>query len=663
MLDIIQNRMNSNIQESIEKINDSIKGIDLVIRKITQEQKIAEQLFGGVDIDNASNDSDSRIEMLSDFSRCLYEQKTLLISLLSEVDSLSSYSLSDKSSVCKGKICVRPAKHIELSHRFYDVADIIDLNVSKINKVVFEVSTSGSRPEIERMLDALSGYSIAINQLKELCCVTARYFKRVADESMHLDAPFSSDFKSNVSGCDSSECSYDCHIVSEGNYHKPMMSPPPVLASSRPAVEYSKYGENKRGNVTSEGVVETKEKSGLFGFFKRKKQEKVSYEHNNTELISTDSAIRVDSVQFSAVAPGEFSKGEYLPINIIMYEEAFRKAVDDIVQEYGDKAKESKSGYHDVERNPLVRVVLTSCDVMVEDCEEELVWNGKYLNFQFVVKIPSDFLQKQILLSATVYINDVIATKLKLILDCEKKSRYNISVDREDIVSAFVSYASQDRNRVASIIQGMQKARPDMDIFFDIESLRSGQKWEETLKTEIENRDVLFLCWSRYAKESKWVDMEWRYALESKGEDCIEPIPIDSPDVCPPPAELQKKHFNDKMLFIIRATMPEKGGTVDYGTPYLLRTKTNEYLILNKPVLSVGKDEKYADYKINGNNLVSRRHAEIISRDGVYYVKDLNSTNHTYVDEQMIPYNVEVSIHNGTKIKFADEEFVFYINQ
>ena len=38
------------------------------------------------------------------------------------------------------------------------------------------------------------------------------------------------------------------------------------------------------------------------------------------------------------------------------------------------------------------------------------------------------------------------------------------------------SYASQDRKRVARVIQGMKLARPDMDIFFDVESLRSGGK-------------------------------------------------------------------------------------------------------------------------------------------------------------------------------------------
>ena len=175
----------------------------------------------------------------------------------------------------------------------------------------------------------------------------------------------------------------------------------------------------------------------------------------------------------------------------------------------------------------------------------------KYI-FEFAVKIPGDFAEEQILFNASVYINDVIATKLKLIVDCTGKKK--LSVNRADVSSAFVSYASEDRNRVAAIIQGMRKARPDLDIFFDVENLRSGQNWQETLKDEIAERDVLFLCWSNFAKTSKWVEMEWRYALESKGEECIEPIPIESPDVCPPPAELHQKHFNDKMLYIIKAT-------------------------------------------------------------------------------------------------------------
>ena len=261
----------------------------------------------------------------------------------------------------------------------------------------------------------------------------------------------------------------------------------------------------------------------------------------------------MDSVQFSAVAQRQFAPGQYIPVEIVMYEDAFRKVVDDLVAAQGSKSQEVKGGYQEVARNARVRVVLTSPDIPFGEDAEEREWKGKYLSFSFAVKVPDLFSQPQLLLTASVYINDLIATRLKLILSREKP----VQVTREDVTSAFVSYASQDRNRVAAIIQGMKKARPDMDIFFDIESLRSGQSWEEMLWAEIDKRDVLFLCWSLSAKNSPWVEREWRYALEHKGETAIEPIPIDSPDICPPPQELQKKHFNDRMLYIIKATMPD----------------------------------------------------------------------------------------------------------
>ena len=104
---------------------------------------------------------------------------------------------------------------------------------------------------------------------------------------------------------------------------------------------------------------------------------------------------------------------------------------------------------------------------------------------------------------------------------------------------------------MAQVIQGMKKARPEMDVFFDVNSLRSGEEWENILQHEIEKRDILFLCWSKNAKASEWVNKEWHYALENKGADSIEPIPLEAPTECPPPEELKHKHFNDAMLFII----------------------------------------------------------------------------------------------------------------
>jgi len=263
--------------------------------------------------------------------------------------------------------------------------------------------------------------------------------------------------------------------------------------------------------------------------------------------------LEISKVHFSALAPKKLTKGEYSMIDVVMYEDSCRKVVEEMIAEAEEPVKETRSGLFAVEKEATVRIVLTSPDVDIEDNEEAAVWQGEYLHFSFAVEIPEDYAKRQVLFIATVYINDLIATRLKFVAKSWSLKEQKLEIIREDVLSAFVSYASQDRHRVATLIQGMKKARPDMDIFFDVESLRSREDWEQTLTTEIERRDILFLCWSTFARQSKWVETEWRYALRCKGLECIEPIPIDPPTVCPPPDELKNKHFNDRMLYIINS--------------------------------------------------------------------------------------------------------------
>ena len=272
-----------------------------------------------------------------------------------------------------------------------------------------------------------------------------------------------------------------------------------------------------------------------------------------TKVIIEKPAVTLDKVQFSAVAPKTFVKGDYSVIEILMYEETFRHVVQEAIDNVDDPVKETKSGFLTAEREAKITVMISSPDFEIEDNTESQIWKGGYLNFSFTVEVPEQYKKRQILFVASVYINDIIATRLKFVAKCKSLIEQKIEVTREDVLSAFVSYASQDRNRVAMIIQGMKKARPDMDIFFDVDSLRSGDDWEEALWREIDKRDVLFLCWSKYARDSKWVDAEWRYAFKNKGPDSIEPVPIDPPGSCPPPDELSRKHFNDKLLYIINS--------------------------------------------------------------------------------------------------------------
>ena len=94
----------------------------------------------------------------------------------------------------------------------------------------------------------------------------------------------------------------------------------------------------------------------------------------------------------------------------------------------------------------------------------------------------------------------------------------------------------------------MQKLLPDLDVFLDIVSIRSGEDWAKRLEHEIAQRDAFYLFWSAAASRSQWVEREWRAALRLKGLEAIDPVPLEPPQKAPPPGELGALHFNEWTL-------------------------------------------------------------------------------------------------------------------
>lgn len=95
--------------------------------------------------------------------------------------------------------------------------------------------------------------------------------------------------------------------------------------------------------------------------------------------------------------------------------------------------------------------------------------------------------------------------------------------------------------------------------------------------------------------------------------------------------------------------------------PYLIRLSTFDRADVNKPVFRIGKERSYVDYFVQNNSAVSRLHADIITKDNQYFIKDNNSTNKTYVNGVDIPSEQEVEIFDGDEIILANEKFEFHI--
>lgn len=80
---------------------------------------------------------------------------------------------------------------------------------------------------------------------------------------------------------------------------------------------------------------------------------------------------------------------------------------------------------------------------------------------------------------------------------------------------------------------------------------------------------------------------------------------------------------------------------------------------IDKPIFCIGKSTQGVDYQVTDNNSVSRRHAYIINVNGVYYLRDNKSTNHTYLGGKIISSGTDMMLIDGIRFKLANEEFTF----
>jgi len=77
-------------------------------------------------------------------------------------------------------------------------------------------------------------------------------------------------------------------------------------------------------------------------------------------------------------------------------------------------------------------------------------------------------------------------------------------------------------------------------------------------------------------------------------------------------------------------------------------------------VTRVGSLSQKVDHALSSHK-VSKIHAEFIRRGESFYVRDMNSTNGTFINgsKQRIVSNQDIQMHNGDRIRLADVEMVF----
>jgi hypothetical protein len=266
----------------------------------------------------------------------------------------------------------------------------------------------------------------------------------------------------------------------------------------------------------------------------------------------------VDKVHFSVTSPPDVTPGSSFILQVWAHLERQRHIVIERARQSvgGEIRIESKGPVH-LPRSTVLCVRLKIEGLTVEDPEDTILWEGEVGNATFAVMVPKDAVAGARRGLVTIHVDGFQIAKIHFSIQvgAQQSRADHLAVQERQHRSAFASYASADNDEVLARIQGIQKAAPELDIFLDRLKLRSGQDWEQELWKRISASDVFYLFWSKNARDSIWVEKEWRYALDAKGLDFIDPVPLVSPKDVPPPTELASKHFNDWVI----AFMSSKG--------------------------------------------------------------------------------------------------------
>jgi hypothetical protein len=147
-----------------------------------------------------------------------------------------------------------------------------------------------------------------------------------------------------------------------------------------------------------------------------------------------------------------------------------------------------------------------------------------------------------------LYVGPLLVGEVPTSIIASREMRGYLPLATEGSVGApftrvFVSYAHEDAVIVELLERTYELVR--IEYLRDVAVLRAGDRWSARILEQIDSADRFQLCWSAAARQSRYVEQEWRYALAIRGikEDAfICPFYWQKP-MPPAPLELADLHF------------------------------------------------------------------------------------------------------------------------
>ena len=293
--------------------------------------------------------------------------------------------------------------------------------------------------------------------------------------------------------------------------------------------EYSSHSQKSRTGGATYGICESQptEKRSIWSKLFGKKEKSVM-------------------VNASAYAPAEISPYRYFIVRVFVHLPEESKRIDQSVKDIDKTAikKANKPLGISAKEGDRITVQLSLTDgIRIDEPMQNGIWRGRYMEFDFGCELVKNNLYTG-LGKAIIAINNAPCGDLKFTIDVVMTAPQKVyaPVETRRYSKIFISYAHADYSQVRGIAEGCKMN--GTDYFFDRHTLRPGDIFKDKILEYIDNADLFVLCWSKNAAESKWVQIERKYALEliERGNHQLAIYPLSMPPEAPLPADMSDKY-------------------------------------------------------------------------------------------------------------------------
>jgi uncharacterized protein YeeX (DUF496 family) len=256
-------------------------------------------------------------------------------------------------------------------------------------------------------------------------------------------------------------------------------------------------------------------------------------------------------ISFTAYHPKEGSAETWYTLMVYVHALSALAKVQEDAKRFDDQIKSPKEtsakSFSRIQRGTELTIVPSCKGVTFNPEQITFKWIEDFHRTDFRFKADKSLSGDAAKGSIDIYVGPLIIGSLKFAMLFNNAQSRSVT-DHEERAKmygaddVFISYSRKD-TEVARVFKTILSAM-GMDVFLDVDNLKSGQLWQAELAYRIKRARIFQIFWSENYSQSNNCKMEWKYALkQNKDEGYIRPVYWEKPLYPKPPDELSRFNF------------------------------------------------------------------------------------------------------------------------